>query len=34
MTKVLSFETKIGWITIKAIDQKLLSGKFGKQKKK
>jgi len=34
MTKVLSFETKIGWITIKAIDQKLLSVKFGKQKKK
>ena len=33
MTKVLSFETKIGWITIKAIDQKLLSVKFGKQKK-
>ena len=33
MTKVLSFETKIGWITIKAIDQKLLSVEFGKQKK-
>ena len=33
MTKVLSFRTDIGWITIKATDQKLLSVKFGKQKK-